>query len=217
MADPTEAVLSRRELDVVTAWAAVMESVGAVAKDSRNTQQNFNFRGIDAVMNAVGPALRAHGVVVIPTVEEIHYRDFTTKTGTLMHECTMRVTYTVHGPNGGTIKGTVWGESADAGDKATAKATSVAYRTFLLQSLTIPTDDPDPDAFTYERTTPAPPPRLRMSPKAQQNLRDKCAAVDASVSEVVRAATGGRTDDPAEVYEDEIDAVKAALEEVTPA
>jgi hypothetical protein len=30
---------------------------------------------------------------------------------------------------------------------------SVAFRTALLQTLCLPTDDADPDAFTYERTT----------------------------------------------------------------
>lgn len=209
-------VLSARDTDVVTAWAAVMADVSAVAKADRNTQQNFSFRGIDAVMNAVGPALRAHGVVVIPTVEACAYRDFTTKSGTLMHECTLRVTFTVYGPNGGTLRGTACGESADAGDKATAKAHSVAYRTFLLQALTIPTDDPDPDSFSYERSTPAAP-RLLLSPKAQQNLRDRCEKIGASVVEVVKAATGGRTIDPAGVFEDEIDAVKQVIDELTPA
>jgi hypothetical protein len=38
------------------------------------------------------------------------------------------------------------GEAADAGDKATSKAHSVAYRTCLLQALSIPTHEPDPDA-----------------------------------------------------------------------
>ena len=40
----------------------------------------------------------------------------------------------------------------DAGDKATAKAMSVAFRTALLQSLCLPTDDIDPDAQSYERS-----------------------------------------------------------------
>jgi hypothetical protein len=39
-------------------------------------------------------------------------------------------------------------------DKATAKAMSVAYRTFLLQVLALPTDDPDPDADYIDRGAP---------------------------------------------------------------
>jgi hypothetical protein len=48
------------------------------------------------------------------------------------------------------------GEAFDMGDKATAKAMSVAYRTCLLQALTIPTDDPDPDESSYEQAPAAP-------------------------------------------------------------
>ena len=43
----------------------------------------------------------------------------------------------------------VIGEAGDSGDKATPKAMSVALRTALLQTLMLPTDEPDPDSFTY--------------------------------------------------------------------
>ena len=41
----------------------------------------------------------------------------------------------------------------DSGDKATAKAMSVAFRTALLQALALPTDEPDPDSQSYERSS----------------------------------------------------------------
>ena len=44
-------------------------------------------------------------------------------------------------------------EVVDSGDKATAKAMSVAFRTALLQALCLPTDEPDPDASSYERSS----------------------------------------------------------------
>lgn len=139
---------------VVQALAAVMSDVQAVGKDGTNTSQNYAFRGIDGVMNAVGPALRAHGVVIVPSVEDTNYRDVEVgKNRTLMREVTVRVRYTVHGPAGDTLEGVVCGESMDSGDKGTAKAFSVAYRTFLLQALTIPTHQPDPDEQSYERAT----------------------------------------------------------------
>jgi hypothetical protein len=141
-----------KAVTVIEALAAVMADVQAVGKDSQNTSQGFPFRGIDAVMNAVGPALRTHGVVIIPTVEHTHYRDIEVGSKrTPMREVTVRVRYRVYGPAGDELSGVVSAESMDSGDKATAKAFSVAYRTFLLQTLTIPTDEPDPDATTYER------------------------------------------------------------------
>ena len=55
------------------ALAAVMADVKAVGKSERNAAQGFNFRGIDGVLNAVGPALRKHGVVVAPTVLDVKH------------------------------------------------------------------------------------------------------------------------------------------------
>lgn len=141
---------------VYEAWNEVMRDVQAIRKDSRNAQQGFNFRGIDAVMNAVGPALRDHGVTIIPNSVEAKHRDFTTAKGTVMHEAIVTVGYSVIGPDGQGFTGQSVGEAADAGDKATSKAMSVAYRTFLLQALTIPTDEPDPDETVTDRGTPDP-------------------------------------------------------------
>lgn len=131
--------------------AAVMGAVDHVAKRDRNTAQNFLFRGIDAVVNAVGPALRTHKVVVVPEVESVDYATVQTTTGKPATACRVVVRYTFHGPAGDSLSCLVAGEAWDAGDKATPKAMSVAFRTALLQSLSLPTDEPDPDSQTFER------------------------------------------------------------------
>lgn len=139
---------------VQEAWSAVMADVRALAKGERNQQQGFNFRGVDAVMNAAGPALREHGVSVVPVaVTDVQASTYTTKGGTVMRDVFLVVSYLITGPAGDTMPGAAAGEASDAGDKATPKAMSVAYRTFLLQALTLPTDERDPDADTYERAT----------------------------------------------------------------
>nr|DAP04912.1 MAG TPA: ERF superfamily protein [Caudoviricetes sp.] len=131
-----------------------MEAVQAVRKDSKNQAQRFNFRGIDAVMNAVGPALRKYGVVILPEEVDVHRSNGVTASGKQTAEVVVKVTYRVYGPAGDSIHGKVAAEAMDFGDKAIAKAMSVAYRTFLLQALTIPTDEPDPDSESYERGAP---------------------------------------------------------------
>jgi hypothetical protein len=138
------------------AWSAVMGEITHLGKDSRNAQQGFNFRGIDAVMNLLGPVLRTHGVSIVPSVNDIQRRDFTTAKGTVMRETVVEVTYTIIGPSGDEITGSAFGEASDAGDKSTPKAMSVAYRTFLLQALCLPTDEPDPDSQTHDRGTATP-------------------------------------------------------------
>ena len=132
----------------------VMGDVQAVKKDSKNQAQRFNFRGIDAVMNAVGPALRKYGVTILPEDVDVHRSNGTTANGKQTAEVVVKVTYRVYGPGGDSIHGKVAAEAMDFGDKAIAKAMSVAYRTFLLQALTIPTDDPDPDGESFERGVP---------------------------------------------------------------
>ena len=137
---------------VQQAWAAVMADVQALGKNQRTDSGNrFNFRGVDDVMNAVGPALRRHGVAVVPTAVTHVPESYATKTGTAMRNVTVVVSYAIVGPAGDSMPGAAAGEAADAGDKATPKAMSVAFRTFLLQSLCLPTDEPDPDREQHER------------------------------------------------------------------
>jgi hypothetical protein len=135
---------------VYEALNAVMRDINHVGKEGWNDHQKFNFRGIDAVVNAVGPALRKHGVIVAPTLVSVDYQTVQTTTGKASTACRVVVTYMFYGPAGDRIIATVAGESWDAGDKACPKAMSVAFRTALLQSLALPTDEPDPDAATYE-------------------------------------------------------------------
>lgn len=143
------------QLTVHQALSKVMGDVQAVRKDSKNQAQKFLFRGIDAVLNAVGPALRKHGVTILPEDVEVHRSNGTTASGKQTAEVVVKVTYRVYGPTGDSIHGKVAAEAMDFGDKAVAKAMSVAYRTFLIQALTIPTDESDPDGETFERGAPS--------------------------------------------------------------
>ncbi len=144
---------------IFEALASVMGDVREVRKRERNTDQNYAFRGVDTVMNAVGPALRRHGVIVAPNCEEMHWRDVTTSRGKPSRECTVRVRFRFYGPAGDHIDCVTPGESMDFGDKGAPKAMAVAFRTALLQTLCLPTDDVESDAATYERGAPAGPHR----------------------------------------------------------
>ncbi len=147
---------------IYAALADVMADVTSVGKRDRNEAQNFSFRGVDAVTNAVGPALRKHRVVVIP---ELLSREVgTVEVGRgdsrrpIAH-VVVQVAYQFYAPDGSSVAAIVPGEAMDSGDKAFSKAMSVAFRTALIQALALPTDEPDPDETTYERASaPAPQP-----------------------------------------------------------
>lgn len=139
---------------VHVAWARVMRDVKSIAKSGRadiKTDKGgykFNYRGIDMVLNAVGPALRRHGVMVIPAKVAATYG-----TAGRMRDVQVTVTYEIRGPLGDTITAQSVGEGLDAGERGTPKALTTAYRNFLITALTIPTEDPklDPDRVDVQR------------------------------------------------------------------
>lgn len=145
---------------ILKAILAVMAEVGVVGKDGWNQQQKFNFRGIDTVLDRVGPLFHKHGVIPIPIIEQHAYRDVEVGTKrTQMREATVQVRYRFCAVDGSYIDAVVPGEALDSGDKGTTKAMSVAFRTAMIQTLAIPTGEQDADATSYERSTAAPPPR----------------------------------------------------------
>ena len=142
---------------IYAAMHNVMLEVKGLAKRDRNDHHKFHFRGIDATVNALGPALRDHGVVVTPNVTGVDYVQVTTSGGKPSTSCRVLVDYVFYAvADGSSIIATVAGESVDQGDKATPKAMSVAFRTALLQTFALPTDEIDPDAQSYEQERPAP-------------------------------------------------------------
>lgn len=171
------------------ALSRVMEDVQAIEKADRNQDQGFMFRGIDAVLDKVGPVLRKHGVVIIPRALNITTERYVTGKGTAMRNATVTMGYTVYGPAGDTIEGSAFGEAADSGDKAVSKAQSVAYRVFLLQGLTIPTRQADPDANSHERAT-----YTQEAQDARDDLTEACQELGINLRQAMRdfaKANGG--------------------------
>ena len=167
---------------VFEAVAAVMDEVKAVGKDGQNTFDKYNFRGIDGVMNAVGPALRAHKVIAVPMVDHAEYGTSTTGKGAVMTTVRIKMTVRWYGPAGDHFDTVVWGEAFDRGDKATAKAHSVAFRTAMLETLCLPTQEPDPDEHSYEQgSRPSTPQRTRE--QYVQDFSDKLLGLESAGEE----------------------------------
>lgn len=139
---------------VYTAIAAVMADLAkeGIGKDSRNTQQGYNFRGIDDVYNALAPVLSKHGLVMLPraisrdVVERVNHK------GTALFYVTVEVEFSLVAATDGSIHVVkTYGEAMDSGDKATNKAMSAAFKYAAMQAFCIPTEgDNDADATTHE-------------------------------------------------------------------
>lgn len=221
-AKPTPAAETepRNHPNLVSALLAVMEDIGAVRKTERNTNQNYAFRGIDAVVNAASPAFRHHGVIVTPALQSIDYASVASKGGSMMTHVRVVVEYVFRHVSGETLAVTVPGESMDTGDKGTPKAMSVAFRIALLQALAMPTDEPDPDSQTYERGS------AQQGPSAEDHVRRAGQAIDhaRTVEEVARLRAtvekwdrdGTFTPEQAGVLYERCDARVAALEAEKP-
>jgi len=141
------------QIPVHLAWLKVRQRIKAIGKEDKfdGGGTKYNFRGIDRVLNAYGPATLLYGVNVVPEKVETSYRDTKSSRGNPMRECTATVTFRVTGPMGDSFIGQAAGESLDSGDKGSSKAQTTALRTFLLNGGLMPTTDPDPEMSNVER------------------------------------------------------------------
>lgn len=136
-------------LGVVKAVVAVMGEIGPIAKDRVNRQQNFNYRSIDQIYDALNQLLAKHGLVIFSSgVEPLKEESWTTRTDAKAFRVAAKFTFTiVSTEDSSQLVMVVMAEAADYGDKAYAKAASMAYKQMALQLFCIPvTDIPDGDA-----------------------------------------------------------------------
>lgn len=125
----------------------VMSRVPAIGKDKRNTQQGFNFRSIDQVMNALQNILPEVGVFYLPEVLESSREVRDSKNGGKNTFTTLKVKYTFYAADGSHVSATVQSEGMDTADKSSNKAMSGACKYALFQAFNIATEEMiDPDA-----------------------------------------------------------------------
>lgn len=129
------------ENGIYKAISAVLSDVGAVGKDGQNTFDKYKYRSIDAVMNAMHPAMAKHGVFVTPEVLEQSREERSSKNGGVLIYSITKVKYTFYTADGSSVTATVIGEGMDKGDKSMNKAMSAAFKYALFQVFCIPTEE----------------------------------------------------------------------------
>ncbi|GDX74244.1 hypothetical protein LBMAG40_09010 [Cyanobium sp.] len=156
----------------IAAVAGAIASKG-IAKDKRNSQQGYNFRGIDDVYNALAPILSEAGLVVLPRVLNRLETERETKSGGALFNVVVEVEFDfVAAEDGSHHVVKTFGEAMDSADKATNKAMSAAYKYAAMQAFCIPTSgDNDADATSHEvaprRQAPATQAPARRAPTRQ--------------------------------------------------
>ena len=126
-------------------------SADGLAKASTNTQQGFNFRGIDQLYNVLSTYLVDAQLMIVPHVIEQRSEMHTSSNNKQLMFSIMRVSFTFVS----LVDGSTWdvgpfvGEAMDSGDKASNKAMSAAYKYMAIQTFCVPTvgnDDSDADS-----------------------------------------------------------------------
>ena len=131
-----------------------MKMVGAIGKESKNAQQGFMYRGIDAVYNALNPVMAELGLFICPEIIEHTREERVNRNGTTLIYSILKIKYTMFAPDGSNVSCTVIGEGMDSGDKASNKAMSVAMKYAMFQLFFIPTEAVDPDAEVHTDVLP---------------------------------------------------------------
>lgn len=139
---------------VYSAINAVMATVAkeGISKDRKNTQQGYNFRGIDDVYNALCGILAANKLLMLPYVVEMKREERQTQKGGLLNYTILTVDFKfVSAEDGSSETVRTVGEAMDSADKSSNKAQSAALKYAAMQVFMIPTEgDNDADGTTHE-------------------------------------------------------------------
>jgi hypothetical protein len=169
-------------MEVYKAINAVQEELAqiGISKSSKNQQQGFMFRGIDAVYNALSPLLAKHKLLILPRCLNRSSHERETKNGGVLFYVTVQAEFDfVSAIDGSRHTVAMFGEAMDSGDKATNKAMSIAYKYAAFQAFCIPTEETssDPDAETHQ-----------VAPKRAKPQQDAAGEPDAEILAQFNAA-----------------------------
>jgi hypothetical protein len=131
----------------ISSVMAAMAKEG-IAKDRRNQQQGYNFRGIDDVYAALGKVLAENQLLILPrVVDQAREERKTAKGGMLLYTILTIEFDLVSAKDGSQHTIRMVGEAMDTVDKSSNKAQSAALKYAALQVFMIPTEgDNDADA-----------------------------------------------------------------------
>lgn len=186
---------------VYAAIAKVLGEIGAegIQKTRKNTQGGgYQYRGVDDVLNALNPLLHKHALVIVPHLAFCERYEGKSNSGGVLRYVAATVDYIIaSADDGSAVTARVCGEAFDSGDKATAKALSMAYKYLCFQLFAIPIvgashdneeDDPDPIPGAWGRDTRAEAAKAARTPPA--------AARESGAGAKSPAAKAGKTNTP---------------------
>jgi len=119
----------------------VLKDVETIGKNKKNTQQNYSFRGIDDMYNALHGLFAKHEIFITSEVLSEKREERASKSGGVLLWVILDVKFTFYATDGSSVYSITKGEAMDSGDKASNKAMSTALKYTLMQTFLIPTEE----------------------------------------------------------------------------
>lgn len=167
--------------------AKIVGELPAIRK-TRNEVENWEYRSIETITEAVRPKLVEHGITFMPRV----VRTKKHKNPTGLSEWEVWVEWTVYGPEGDSIViGPVIGLGTSVDAFATNIAMTAAWKYMLIQTFCIGGQAVDGDSTEHSKSKKA----VRSAPKAEaSNAKERSAMLEAQAA--VRANIRKLADEP---------------------
>ena len=130
----------------------VMKDCSHVAKNGTNDFHHYDYATAADVLQMVNDSLTKHGISSVVSTSLADFHDVTTAKGNIEHLATVEIAVTLTDSDSGeSIIMKSLGSGQDAGDKAIAKAQTMAIKYAYLTSFAIATGDaPEADSHTDE-------------------------------------------------------------------
>lgn len=146
---------------LVARLASAMAEAGRVVKDGRNTEQNYAYASVEAVLEEVRRPLLERSIILVTVVTGADEQPIRSRSGTEGTALTLTVDFTFYdGLSDAILTVPGWrGQGQDYGDKVYGKAYTNAIKTFVRTTWLLPTGD-DPEADNPERIPKGAPPEL---------------------------------------------------------
>lgn len=149
------------KLSIYEALPLITADVRAVGKNNKNKDQGYAFRGIDDVVQMMHGLFAKYGVGCIPKIVSHHQDQVVSAKGSKGWHTILQMEYLLTARDGTKETASGIGESTSYDDKGTPKAQAMAFKYFLTQAFTIPTNemldtenDPDGDEPMVDERSP---------------------------------------------------------------
>lgn len=154
----------------------IFQAMQNVNDDLRVIEKNqpgfqYMFRGIDSVLNTLGPLFKKHKILTKRShMEVLKYENAVNKKGDPVNHIQIKVAYTFFSTEDGSeLFSFGAGEGVDFGDKALACAISNSYKYVIFEMFNIPTAEQiDSDMKTAKENKVEAPKKKKEEPKDEQ-------------------------------------------------